>query len=276
MWVLHLVAVGVFIMLLTGAFRRGPQARLRTIACSTIIGLLAFTRAGWVVNVGMLVLMFSSAEFLFRPYYKVRDDVRTAFGCLAVVTVAGAVAGHPPWVIFPLACLVALWALTGGPERNRRKQARHVQRRAVHATAVQESSMRTTRVELDRLFNDPRLPQPARHNLHELLHRCDALHAELRSRRTTDRLLFEIEQIHEDYAPTAVRGYLALPPSVADTQPLQDGKTGAVLFDEQITILHGALDDIADEAQNRGAEGILASYRFLQDKFGHSDDPLKL
>lgn len=275
-WILHLFAVGAFITLLTSAFRRGAEARLRTIACSAIMAALAFTPAGWVVHVGMAILLFSSAEFLYRPYYKVRDEVLTTFGCLAGVTFVGAVTGHFPWVIFPLAVVVGLWALTGGPERNRRKHARHVQRKAFHETAARESTMRTSQFELNRLFNDPRLPNPARTNLHELLRRSDALYAELRSHQASDRLIFEVEQIHEDFAPTAVRGYLALPPSVADTQPLQDGKTGAVLFDEQITIMHGALDDIAAEARTHGAEGLLSSYRFLQDKFGRTDDDLKL
>lgn len=276
MWILHLFAVGAFITLLTSAFRCGLEARLRTIACSAIMAALAFTPAGWVVHVGMAILLFSSAEFLYRPYYKVRDEVRTSFGCLAGVMLAAAVTHHFLWVIFPLAVVVGMWALTGGPERNRRRHARHVQRKAFHQAAVRESSMRTTQFELNRLFNDPRLPHPARKTLHDLLRRSDALYFELRSHQASDRLLFEVEQIHEDFAPTAVRGYLRLPPSVADTQPLQDGKTGAILLDEQITLMHGALDDIAAEARTHGAEGILASYRFLQDKFGHADDELKL
>lgn len=275
-WIVHLFAVGAFITLLTCAFRRGTEARLRTMACSAVMVVLAFTPAGWVVNLGMLILMFSGVEFLFRPLHKVRDEVITAFGCLAAVTFAGMVAGHFPWVIFPLGCLVALWYLTGGPQRNRRRQSRELQRKAFHEAAVRESTMRTTRDELNRLFNHPRLPAQARQNLHELLRRADALHNELRSHQASSRLIFEVEQIHEDFAPTAVRGYLALPPSVADTEPLQDGKTGAVLFDEQITMMHGALDDIAAEARTHGAEGLLASYRFLQDKFGHTDDELKL
>lgn len=275
-WILHLFAVGAFITLLTCAFGRGVEARLRTVACSAAMVALAFTPAGWVVNVGMVILMFSSVEFLFRPFHKVRDEVLTAFGCLAAVTFAGAVTGHFPWVVFPLGCLIALWYLTGGPQRNRRRKARELQRNAFHQAAAREHSMHNSRFELNRLFNDPRLPVPIRHNLHRLLRRADGLYAELRSHQASARLIFEVEQIHEDFAPTAVRGYLALPPSVANTQPLQDGKTGAMLLEEQITLMHGALDDIAAEARTHGAEGLLASYRFLQDKFGATDDELKL
>lgn len=275
-WILHLFAVGASITLLTCAFRVGKQARLQTMVCSAVMVVLAFTIAGWVVHVGMLILMLSGVEFLFRPLHKVRDDLITAFGCLAAVTFFGAVAGHFPWVVFPLGCLVGLWWLTGGPRRNRRRRAREVQRNAFREAAARESAMRTNQAELNRLFNDPRLPDQSRRNLHALLHRADTLHHELRSHQASSRLVFEVEQIHEDFAPTAVRGYLALPLSVADSEPLQDGKTGAVLFEEQLTMLHGALDDIATEARTNGAEGLLASYRFLQDKFGHADDELKL
>jgi hypothetical protein len=108
------------------------------------------------------------------------------------------------------------------------------------------------------------------------LHRADAIHAQLSSQEAADRLIFEVEQIHDDFAPTAVRGYLALPRATADTQPLHDGKTGAQLLDDQLTLLDGALDDIVAEAGTCGADGLLASYRFLQDKFGSSRNDLRL
>lgn len=275
-WILHLCAVGTFLALLTAAFRRGSDARLRTTVCSAIMAALAFTPAHWVVHVGMAILLLSSVEFLYRPSHKVWRETLTSFACLAAVTVAGAVNDQFPWVVFPFGVLVALWALTGGPARNRRRRDRELRRRERHDAATEASSRRSTQRDLNRLFNDPRLPQPVRHNLHQLLRRADGLHQELRSRGAGDRLIFEVEQIHEDFAPTAVHGYLALPVETADTQPLQEGKTGATLLDEQITMMHRALDDIAAEARTQGAEGILASYRFLQDKFGRPDDELTL
>ncbi|WP_446665682.1 hypothetical protein [Flexivirga sp. B27] len=275
-WILHLVAVGAFITMLTSAFCRGSEARIRTIACTAVMVGLAFTPAQWIVHVGMPVLMLSSVEFLFRPLHKCREELITAFGCLAAVIVATIVSGQPPWVLFPLACFIGLWLISGGPQRNRRRQSRELQRRAFHEAAARDASMRINRQELHQLFNHPRLPAQSRQTLHELLRRADALHRELRSHDASARLVFEVEQIHEDFAPTAVRGYLALPPSTADSLPLQDGKTGVQLFDEQLALLDGALDDIAAEARTHGSEGLLASYRFLQDKFGHADDELKL
>lgn len=275
-FILQLFAVGAIITMLTGAFKRGSEAILRTIGSALVMVGLAFTDAGWVVHVGMAILMLSSIEFLYRPYYKVRHEVQASFSCLAAVTVAALAGGHFPWVVFPIGAMVGLWYLGGGPQRNRRKYARSKQRQAFQEAAVRESVARASAADLNRLFNDPRLPVQSREKLHSLLRRADGLHAELRSHQASDRLVFEVEQIHQDFAPTAVRGYLALPPAIANTQPLQDDKTGAVLFDEQLDMLNSALDDIAAEARTHGAEGILASYRFLQDKFGQTDDELKL
>ena len=275
-FILQLFAVGAIITMLTGAFKRGTEAILRTIGSALVMVGLAFTDAGWVVHAGMAILMLSSLEFLYRPYYKVRREVQSSFSCLAAVTVAGLAAGAFPWVVFPVGCMIGLWYISGGPQRNRRKHARSVHRKAMAEASAQAAVAQASAVDLNRLFNDRRIPDHCRQHLHDLLRRADALHAELRSHQASDRLVFEVEQIHEDYAPTAVRAYLALPPSVADTQPIQDGKTGAVLLDEQLTILHGALDDIASEARTRGAEGVLASYRFLQDKFGTKDDGLTI
>ena len=275
-WILHLVAVGALITMLASAFRRGSEAVLRTIGSAAVMVGLAFTPAGWVVHVGMAILLLSTVEFLYRPYFKVRTELLASLGSLAAVTVAGVLNGAFPWVVFPLGCMVALWYLGGGPARNRRKAARALQRKAFHAASVQQATVQDSRTELDRLFNDPRLPAPSRKQLHAVLHHADRLHVELRAHQASDRLVFEVEQIHQDFAPTAVRGYLALPPTVADSQPIQDGKTGATLLAEQLTLLDGALDDIAAEARTHGAEGLLASYRFLQNKFGSTDDDLKL
>lgn len=274
--ILQLFAAGAIITMLTSAFRRGSQAILRTIGSALVMCGLAFTDAEWVVHVGMAILLVSSIEFLYRPYYKVRHEVLSSFGALAVVTVAGDAAGAFPWVVFPLGCMIGLWYLTGGPQRNRRKHARAVQREAFAQAAAQESAAHASQAELHRLFNDPRLPDPSRRKLHDLLRRADGLHADLRSHQASERLVFQVEQIHQDFAPTAVRGYLALPPSLADSEPLQDGKTGAVLLDEQLALLDSALDDIAAEAREHGTEGLLASYRFLQDKFGPTDNELRL
>jgi hypothetical protein len=271
-----ILAIGSMLTMLGSAFVRGREAILRTIASAAVMVGLAFTDAGWIVHVGMAILLLSSTEFLFRAYYKVRREVQASFGCLAAVTAAALASGQFPWVVFPIGCMIVLWCISGGPQRNRRKEARALQRKAFAEASVQQSAARASADQLNQLFNDRRLPAPHRQKLHALLHRADALHTELRSRQVGDRLIFEVEQIHDDFAPTAVRGYLALPRATADTQPVQDGKTGAQLLDEQLTLLDGALDDIVAEARTHGADGLLASYRFLQNKFGSPGDELKL
>lgn len=275
-WILLVVAVGAIITMLGSAFRRGTEAVVTTVASAAVMAGLAFTDQQWVVHVGMAILLLSSTEFLYRPFYKVRSELLGALGSLTAVTVAGLLVGIFPWAIFPLGALLGVWLASGGPARNRRKHVRAEQRAAMKQASAARTVAHTSGNDLKRLFNDPRLSGATRDNLHSLLRRADALHLELRSRQASDRLVFEVEQIHQDFAPTAVRSYLALSPSVADTEPIQDGKTGAVLLDEQLALLHKALDDIAAESHTRGSEDIKASHRFLQDKFGSRGDELTL
>ncbi|RNI20491.1 hypothetical protein [Flexivirga caeni] len=271
-----LLAVVSTVAMLSGAFTRGRDAILRTLGSALVMAGLAFTHADWAVEAGMAILTLSSIQFLYRPYHKVRRELQASLASLVVLLAAAATTHHYPWAVFPVGFMAVLWVITGGPARNRRKEAKSVRREEMRKVSEQAAAAHDSAVDLDRLFNHPRLPGVARERLHIVLRRADALHADLRTRQVSDRLIFEVEQIHEDYAPTAVRSYLALSPATADTAPIEDGKTGAVLLQEQLELLDSALDDIATAAQSAGADGILASHRFLRDKFGPSGDDLRL
>lgn len=132
MWVLHLFAVAAFHRPANKRLstrRAGETAHDRLLDDHGRSGLHRSGLGGQPRDAGADVLQ---RRVPLPPLLPVRDEVRTAFGCLAAVTLVGAVAGHVPWVVFPLACLVALWARTGGPERSRRKHARYVQRKTFH------------------------------------------------------------------------------------------------------------------------------------------------
>ncbi|AFZ68962.1 hypothetical protein [Deinococcus peraridilitoris] len=73
--------------------------------------------------------------------------------------------------------------------------------------------------------------------------------------------------IVDEYAPDAVKAYLRLPPSTANTLPLQDGKTGRDLLIEQLDLLLDGVARIISDATVSGGRELLAHQRFLEAKF---------
>ncbi len=127
------------------------------------------------------------------------------------------------------------------------------------------------------LSRDERLPADSRARLGALHLRCRESLAYL-SQRGQDGAGagFLVEQIAGDYAPEAVAAYLKLPPSLADVAPLQEGRTGRDLLNEQLDLLLGAVRGVMTDAAQAGGQHLLAHRRFLQDKFGQKEGELKL
>jgi hypothetical protein len=79
---------------------------------------------------------------------------------------------------------------------------------------------------------------------------------------------FVVERLVEDYLPTAIDGYLRLPPGFADTQPLSDGRTARQVLVDQLGLLETAARDATQAASRDAADLLLSHGRFLADKFG--------
>lgn len=124
---------------------------------------------------------------------------------------------------------------------------------------------------------DVRLPASSRD-------RVGALHDRLieASKYVQDRGLssglqgFGLDQIRDDFAPNAIKSYLALPPSTAQTTVLVDGKTGADLLNEQLDLLIRGVDQQLVAAAMASGDQMVAGQRFLQEKFGQRSEDLDL
>jgi hypothetical protein len=124
---------------------------------------------------------------------------------------------------------------------------------------------------------DERLPEGARARLGALHFRCrEALTYLKETQRDESGSGFLLRQIETDYAPEAVQAYLKLPPSLAAVTPLQDGKTGRDLLNEQLDLLLSAVQDIMQDAAQAGSQHLLAHQRFLKERFAKPNDELKL
>ena len=75
-----------------------------------------------------------------------------------------------------------------------------------------------------------------------------------------------------DYLPEAIGAYLRLPRDWADTRPVDGSKTSLLLLIDQLDLLGATMDKISDAANRTDADALIASGRFLQQKFGHHPD----
>jgi hypothetical protein len=83
--------------------------------------------------------------------------------------------------------------------------------------------------------------------------------------------LFVIQRTATDYLPSALDAYLALPPEYATTRALQDGKTAKQVLLEQLQLIDSKMDEVADAVHQRDSDRLLASGRFLEERFGKGD-----
>lgn len=87
---------------------------------------------------------------------------------------------------------------------------------------------------------------------------------------------YNVRQIAHDYLPSAIERYLALPPALARTEPVIQGKTAHALLAEQLDVLDQSLRNMLTSLYRNDAQGMLIHGRFLRDKFvEHPDDWLK-
>lgn len=127
------------------------------------------------------------------------------------------------------------------------------------------------------LHHDTRLPPEARALLLALdLRTAEAIRALAAQGQTGTEAAYQARAIREEYAPAAVQGYLKLPPTRADSTPLDGGKTGRELLCEQLDLLLNATQRLLDASARAGGQDLLSNGRFLREKFGDGEGDLKL
>jgi len=86
--------------------------------------------------------------------------------------------------------------------------------------------------------------------------------------------LYIIERTATDYLPTTLQLYLNLPRAYATLHPVQNGKTPKQVVLDQLTLLEGKMNEVAEDVQRNDADRLLTNGRFLEERFGRS--PLSL
>ena len=82
--------------------------------------------------------------------------------------------------------------------------------------------------------------------------------------------LFLVRQTASEYLPRTIDAYLALPEGEGDRVITANGKTALQELKEQLDLLDGKLDEIAEDLQQRNVDHLLANRRFLEERFGRT------
>ena len=83
--------------------------------------------------------------------------------------------------------------------------------------------------------------------------------------------LYVIQRTATDYLPAALDAYLALPADYATSRPVQDGRTAKQVLLEQLELIDSKMEEVADAVHQRDTDRLLASGRFLEERFGKGD-----
>ncbi|TWP38290.1 hypothetical protein [Leekyejoonella antrihumi] len=264
--------------LVISMFSRGPTKHVRAIAALAVAAALALTGAHWIAQPVAAICL---ATFCAYAWSSPRKSWRPL--SRAVVGVVAFAAFGATWALAVVAWMsVAVFFTRGGSWRGcgargrRMPRARRAKVSADAAAQTVESVARPV-ADLRAMAHDIRVPKDCRAQLSDLRDRCRVTRAYLMERGLNEgRHGYTVHEIEHSYAPEAVRAYLALPPTMANVQPLQDGKTGHQLLSEQLNLLLAAVDDEMAEATTIGGEDLLASHRFLSGKFGKRSNDLTL
>lgn len=152
--------------------------------------------------------------------------------------------------------------------REARRQAKRLRRMEREAEVSAPPPAPAPAPSLAAFTRDERLPGEARAQLAALdLRTREALtHLEALGQQGSEAA-YLARAVRDEYAPTAVQAYLKLPPTLANSQPLEGGKTGRDLLREQLDLLLNAVQDILGTALRSGGQELLTHQRFLEEKF---------
>jgi hypothetical protein len=86
--------------------------------------------------------------------------------------------------------------------------------------------------------------------------------------------LFVVGRTATDYLPSALQAYVNLPRAYATLHRMRNGKTADQILGEQLTLLAAKMNEVADAVHRKDSDALLATGRFLEERFGAS--PLTL
>lgn len=267
-WMVQVAAAFAIAFFARAVFSRRGKTFAGVARASAVIALLAVLGAAWVVHpaAGMLLGFFGSRAF---GNWRAAQPGLVA-GLLAAAVFMALGAG---WLIFPLFFMGMAWLLSS-PFRERvpggavPAPLAQLPQQAGGVILAKSPGVAREDAGLGVYVRDERLPADARAQLAALnLRSQEALDLLRAQGQAGSEAEYVTRAIREEYAPNAVEAYLKLPRTLADSAPLQDGKTGRALLVEQLELLLDGVQDVLNSALQSGGQELLTHGRFLRDRF---------
>src|SRR5215469_2386685 len=111
-----------------------------------------------------------------------------------------------------------------------------------------------------------RLPLAVRAKAEQIRLKADLFSREFEQAPMGSRNLYILRRIQAEYLPATLQSYLALGGDDRARSP--DGRTGQQVLRDQLQLLDGKLDEIADDLQRENIDRLLTNERFLEEHFG--------
>ena len=111
-----------------------------------------------------------------------------------------------------------------------------------------------------------RLPLEVRAKAEQIRLKAGMFSREFEKAPMGSRNLYILRRIQAEYLPATLESYLALGGDDRARSP--DGRTGQQVLRDQLQLLDGKLDEIADDLQRENIDRLLTNERFLEEHFG--------
>jgi hypothetical protein len=111
-----------------------------------------------------------------------------------------------------------------------------------------------------------RLPVGVRAKAEQIRLKADMFSREFEHAPVGSRNLYILNRIQAEYLPATLQSYLAL--GGDDRARTPDGRSGQQVLRDQLELLDGTLDEIADDLQRENIDRLLTNERFLEEHFG--------
>jgi hypothetical protein len=185
---------------------------------------------------------------------------------LALVVLAG---GLGEWLLFGLV-LWGFFAILRPGQRHRR----HGQRRKMRGGGLWEQLAWEQQPSSWVAARAGRLPVDVQLKAEQISRKAESLMQFADRFPTGSQDLYILQRTIDEYLPNTLDAYLALPPGYGHAAVSADGKTALQALWEQLNLLDGKLDEIAQHVHRHNLDRLVANGRFLEERFGRSDSEL--